>query len=51
MAVNPNQEAIELFITRYDRSGDRRLCFEELSQAFLPHDSFYGHTLKKRTHN
>jgi Ca2+-binding EF-hand superfamily protein len=49
--VHPTSEQIELFITRYDKNGDRRLCFQEFSAAFAPLDSFHGHMLTRRCSN
>jgi hypothetical protein len=40
-----------LFITRYDRSHDRRLTFMEFSEAFLPADSYHSHQLNRRCAN
>jgi hypothetical protein len=44
-------EEIELFMTRYDRTHDRRLTFSEFSDAFLPMDSYYAHGLNRRSAN
>lgn len=36
----PTSEEIDLFITRYDTSGDRRLNMREFSDAFLTLDAY-----------
>ena len=40
--VFPTTEEIDLFITRYDGNGDRRLTMFEFEKAFLAHDSYYA---------
>ena len=39
---------MELFVTRYDRTYDKRMTFGEFSEAFLPMDSYYANMLNKR---
>lgn len=51
IGVFPTSEEIELFVTRYDRNGDRLLCFNEMSDAFTALDSYYSHMLNRRCSN
>lgn len=51
IGVYPTSEEVELFVTRYDRTHDRRLTFSEFSEAFLPVDSYYSNMLSKRNGN
>lgn len=48
IGVYPTAEEVELFVTRYDRSHDRRLTFSEFSEAFLPMDKYYANMLNRR---
>ncbi len=45
IGVYPNADEIELFVSRYDRSRDRRLTFGEFCEAFLPMDTHYSQLL------
>lgn len=47
----PTTEEIELFVTRYDRTFDRRLTFAEFSEAFLPLEPHFCRELNKRGAN
>ena len=49
--VFPTSEEVDLFITRYDTSGDRRLNFHEFSKAFLASDSYYASMVERRPSN
>ena len=49
--VFPTSEEVDLFITRYDTNGDRRLTFHEFSKAFLAHDSYYASMVERRPSN
>lgn len=49
--VFPTSEEIDLFITRWDKNGDRRLTFSEFSNAFLAHDSYYAGQVERRPSN
>jgi len=51
IGVFPTSEEIELFMTRYDKNGDRLLCFNEMSEAFTALDSYYAHMLNRRSSN
>jgi len=51
IGVYPTAEEVELFVTRYDRTDDRRLTFPEFSEAFLPMDSYHAHLLNRRNAN
>lgn len=51
LGVYPAAEEIELFVTRYDRTFDRRLTFAEFSEAFLPLDPYFCTMLNKRREN
>lgn len=51
IGVYPTNDEIDLFIQRYDRNGDRRLNFSELSDAFVTFDTYYGNMLQRRGGN
>lgn len=51
IGVHPTSEDIELFVTRYDKSGDRRLTRAEFAAAFLCLDAHYCSTLERRASN
>jgi Ca2+-binding EF-hand superfamily protein len=51
IGVYPTGEELELFMTRYDRGGDRRLTFAEFGDAFLPMDSHCSTILNRRKAN
>ena len=51
IGVFPTTEEIELFVSRYDNNGDRRLNFNEFSDAFTTLDSYYAHMLTRRPSN
>lgn len=51
MGVYPTHDELELFITRYDKNGDRRLTFSELSEAFLALDAYYASMVNRRHSN
>jgi Ca2+-binding EF-hand superfamily protein len=51
IGVHPTSEDIELFVTRYDKSGDRRLNRTEFAVAFLCLDAHYCSTLERRASN
>ena len=49
--VFPTAEDVELFITRYDGDGNRRLSMREFENAFLAHDSYYASMVQRRPSN
>lgn len=51
IGVFPTSEELELFITRYDSSGDRRLNMREFSDAFLALDAYYASMVERRGSN
>eukprot|EP00356_Strombidium_inclinatum_P005589 CAMPEP_0170491762 /NCGR_PEP_ID=MMETSP0208-20121228/11238_1 /TAXON_ID=197538 /ORGANISM="Strombidium inclinatum, Strain S3" /LENGTH=524 /DNA_ID=CAMNT_0010767389 /DNA_START=18 /DNA_END=1592 /DNA_ORIENTATION=- len=51
IGVYPTYDECDLFITRYDKNGDRRLSFSEFSEAFLAHDSYYANMVNRRSSN
>ena len=51
MGVYPTHDELELFITRYDKNGDRRITFGELSEAFLTLDHYYSSMVNRRHSN
>ena len=51
IGVHPTAEEVELFVTRYDRTHDRRLTFPEFSEAFLPLDQYFCTMLNRRPAN
>jgi len=51
IGVYPTYDEAELFMSRYDKSGDRRLNFSEFSQGFLAHDAYYSSMVNRRGSN
>jgi len=51
IGMYPTQEEIDLFITRYDTSGDRRLNMREFGDAFLPLDAYHSRNVEVRGSN
>ena len=51
IGVFPTSEELDLFITRYDTSGDRRLNMREFSDAFLALDAYYANMVERRGSN
>lgn len=51
IGVYPTSEEVELFMTRYDTNGDRRLTFNEFADAFVAQDSYYAHMVNRRPSN
>jgi Ca2+-binding EF-hand superfamily protein len=51
IGVFPTSEEVELFITRYDDSKDRRLSMREFEQAFLAQDGYYAGMVQRRPSN
>jgi Ca2+-binding EF-hand superfamily protein len=49
--VFPSHEDVELFITRWDKNGDRRIAMREFEDAFLAHDSYYASMVTRRPSN
>lgn len=51
IGVYPTYDECDLWITRYDKNGDRRITFSEFSEAFLAHDSYYASMVNRRGSN
>ena len=51
IGVFPTSEEVELFITRYDDSKDRRLSLREFESAFLAQDRYYAGMVQRRPSN
>lgn len=51
IGVFPTSEELDLFITRYDTTGDRRLNMREFSDAFLCLDAYYANMAERRGSN
>ena len=51
IGVFPTSEELDLFITRYDTTGDRRLNMREFSDAFLALDAYYANMVERRGSN
>lgn len=51
IGVFPTSEEVELFVTRYDSSHDRRLSAREFEAAFLAHDHYYASMVSRRPSN
>lgn len=48
IGIFPTFDEAELIMTRYDKSGDRRLTFHEFSEAFLAYDTYYSSMVRSR---
>ena len=51
IGIFPTQDELDLFVTRYDTSGDRRLNHREFSDAFLALDAHYARMVEVRGSN
>lgn len=51
IGVFPTSEEVELFVTRYDGTGDRRLNFNEFANAFVTQDYYYAGMVNRRPSN
>ena len=51
IGVFPTSEELDLFVTRYDKTGDRRLDMREFSDAFLALDAYYTGMVQRRFSN
>jgi Ca2+-binding EF-hand superfamily protein len=51
IGIYPTMEEVELFITRYDNSGDRRINHREFESAFLATDNYYASMVQRRPGN
>jgi len=51
IGVYPTAEEVELFMTRYDRTKDRRLTFAEFGESLLPNEPLHAKDLSRRPAN
>jgi len=51
IGVYPTADEVDLFVTRYDQDGNRRLGFHEFADAFLARDSYYRSMAERRPSN
>ena len=51
IGIYPTFDECELIITRYDKSGDRRLNIAEFEQMFLAKDAYYSQMVARRPSN
>lgn len=51
IGVYPSADEVDLFITRYDRDGNRRLSYHEFAEAFLARDGYYSSMVDRRPSN
>ena len=51
IGVFPTSEELDLFVARYDTTGDRRLNMREFSDAFLTLDAYYASMAERRGSN
>ena len=51
IGVFPTGEELDLFVQRYDTTGDRRLNMREFSDAFLALDAYYAGMVERRGSN
>ena len=51
IGIYPTFDECDLLITRYDKSGDRRLSIGEFEQMFLAKDAYYGQMVARRPSN
>ena len=51
IAIFPTVDECLLILTRYDKSGDRRLSVSEFEKMFLAHDGYYASMVARRGSN
>ncbi len=51
IGIYPSKEECFLFVSRYDKTGDGRLSFNEFMDAFLPNDNYYASMVSRRPSN
>lgn len=51
IGIYPTLEEVELFVTRYDKNGDRRLSQHEFAEGFLAVDAYYRSMVDRRPSN
>ena len=51
IGVFPTSEELDLFVSRYDKTGDRRINVREFNEAFLAQDSYYSTIVNRRPSN
>jgi len=51
IGIYPTMEEVELFVTRYDSSHDRRINIREFEEAFLSKDHYYASMVQRRPGN
>jgi hypothetical protein len=51
IGVHTTFDECELFITRYDKNGDRRISAAEFGEAFLAFDTYYSSMVSRRPSN
>lgn len=51
IGVFPTSEELDLFMSRYDANGDRRLNMHEFNTAFLTLDAYYAGMVNRRPSN
>ena len=51
IGVFPSSDEVDLFITRYDTTGDRRLNMREFGEAMLALDPYYASMVNRRPSN
>lgn len=51
IGVFPSSDEVDLFVTRYDSTGDRRLNMREFSEAMLALDPYYSSMVNRRPSN
>lgn len=47
----PTYDECMIFITRYDKNGDKCLTFTEFSDSFLAQDTYYSTMVNRRGSN
>lgn len=51
IGIYPSKEECFLFVSRYDKTGDGLLSFNEFMDAFLPNDNYYASMVSRRPSN
>ena len=51
IGIYPTVDECLLILTRYDKSGDRRLSVSEFEKMFLAHDGYYASMVARRGSN
>jgi len=51
ITIFPTSDELNLYVTRYDKGGDRRLNRREFSESFLAIEAYYANMVERRGSN